>query len=712
MHSTTMRHGRRGEGLLPRASPGPGAYAGSWPGWRDGARPGQYDSNQGSGSTWGQGRWGANGGPDGGANRPNQQEAWNQHGPNDGSDDGKYRPAQYQGQRASRYEADSSPDNGQHRPGQPNPLWAVDQQDSAPAANRGQYHRGQRQPNPLWAVDQQDSAPAPNRGQYQANRGSWTQHGPAQAADNGQNRPGQYQANQPPAWNQQAQAQAASNDHYPTGQYPPNPNAAEQQPDSDLPNPNRPDERPDPPNQAEDNVPEENNPYPITLQIPTATHQPTATLATSQSAATNANQQTATPISTSTSTSTASADADYGSSGMPPGEKAALVVGVIIAAALVATMILCPLRKRQKHVQAALGKNPKWKVRSETDSEKAAGAGLVDPVRQFAADARGNTNKRMSAATASLKPKISAAAAFVRPKTGAGYTRYPLGRSRAGASGQFDLASDAIKAREIEAGVCGGSGGLATPKESFAPKLPLMSAKSSLSETTTKRDVSAAHSRTPSVTGPGAGAGGGGTGPGTPQSLSHPSLKSNGTDAISPLEPLQPPPIARSLSSSSSTAWETQQEALSPAPSLGSPRSPMGSLDNTSTGNLLALNPSINERYVVERAFQPANPGQLEIRVGEEVGISQVFENGFVCSCSHPLWQAANINQCLCIRVDCSEAGLVPRSHLASAPATRAVRVDDKRKSANLKEKSGALSALTPRFYTFFRNSYIGGESK
>ncbi|RMJ21590.1 hypothetical protein PHISP_07545, partial [Aspergillus sp. HF37] len=546
-------------------------------------------------------------------------------------------------------------------------------------------------PDPLWAVDQQDSAQAPNRGQYQANRGSWTQHGPEQAAGNGQHRPGQYEANQQPAWNPQAQAQAANNDQYPPGQYPPSPYAAAQQnrpaqlPDNNQQNPNQLGERPDWPNQAEDNAPEENNPSPITLEIPTATHQPTATLATG----TTADQQTATP----TSTSTASTDADSGSSGMRSGEKAGLAVAVIVAVVVFAAMIFCPMRKRQKRVQAAIGKNPKWKVRNETDSEKAAGAGLVDPVRQFAAGVHGNTNKTVAA----LKPKISAAAALVRPKTGAVYTRYPLGTSRA-ASRQFDLASDPIKVREIEsaAGVGGGdgaAGGIAAPKESFAPKLPLISAKSSLSETTTKRDVSGAHSRSPSGTGPGAGAGG----TRTPQSLSHPSLKSSGTDAISPLEPLQPPPTARSLSSSSSTAWETQQEAPSPALSLGSPRSPLGSFDNPSTGNLLALNPSINERYVVERAFQPTNPGQLEIRVGEEVGISQVFENGFA----------------LCIRIDCSEAGLVPRSHLASAPSTRTVRVEDKRKSANLpSEKNSTLSALAPRFYTFFRNSYIGGESK
>lgn len=111
-------------------------------------------------------------------------------------------------------------------------------------------------------------------------------------------------------------------------------------------------------------------------------------------------------------------------------------------------------------------------------------------------------------------------------------------------------------------------------------------------------------------------------------SSSHTKPWSPGPEPISPLEwLLHAPAFARSPSSFDATAWEAQHETPSPALSQGSRR---GFGRSQSTGNLLVLNPSINEQYLAQQNFQPANPGQLELRAGEAVRIAQVFDNGWV----------------------------------------------------------------------------------
>jgi hypothetical protein len=54
------------------------------------------------------------------------------------------------------------------------------------------------------------------------------------------------------------------------------------------------------------------------------------------------------------------------------------------------------------------------------------------------------------------------------------------------------------------------------------------------------------------------------------------------------------------------------------------------SLENPSIGNLLAASPLINNVHVVEMDFVPSRDGQLELHTGQLLGISQVFDNGWV----------------------------------------------------------------------------------
>lgn len=87
------------------------------------------------------------------------------------------------------------------------------------------------------------------------------------------------------------------------------------------------------------------------------------------------------------------------------------------------------------------------------------------------------------------------------------------------------------------------------------------------------------------------------------------------------------------IDSSDYTMTEEQPELLLPTRTQS--KEPHGvygaaSLENPSIGNLLAASPLINNVHVVEMDFIPSRDGQLELHTGQLLGISQVFDNGWV----------------------------------------------------------------------------------
>lgn len=532
--------------------------------------PNSYNNGQYSGS------WSASRG--GNQLSANQKSSWSeqasqdsQHGSNSAQSGGKYRSGQQSS--SNQYGSAHGADNGQYQ---------SDQHGPAQAANNGQYSQGQRQGNQGSTWSQQDQPQAISNGQYQQSQSQGNQastsnqQSSAQGINNGQHDQGQSQRNQGSSWNQDNPAKVADDGQY----HPAQPKNKPAIPPND-PKPHNP------PPKDTDNNPDD---IPVTNTIPN-----TATLATSDP---TLNLQTSLAPTETQPTSTASlAAGSEGSSGMKQGAQAGVAISVIAAIALIAGLILIPLRKRQKRLQRELHQNPGWKIRS--DPEKTSG--VADPLQRFASGLYMTTATTMCAASAFIKPKAALATDVLKSKAGAIYACRTSGaRPQRLSSSDASPHEDYTEARDVESGNGGGQGTAPVSPDlrmtiSAMPKFPLLSAKSSKSD-----------------------------------------LKNPPTQPVSPIEsghnvnlspnPGLPPPPSRTVSSCS-TAWETQADAQS----LYSPRSPLGSLENASTGNLLALNPSINETYLVERGFTPSSQGQLELRPGQMVGISQIFENGWVC---------------------------------------------------------------------------------
>ncbi|RJE27466.1 hypothetical protein PHISCL_00200 [Aspergillus sclerotialis] len=486
-------------------------------------------------------------------------------------------------------------------------------------------------------------------GQYQSNSQSWNQHGPAQVGSN----------DQQSAWTQHQQTQ-----NYDDGR--------SNQQDHDLT---------DPPGKGH----KDND----TL-FPTNTQTLLPTLETSLSPTATGSHET-----TDSASITPVPTRESQSSGLTPSAKAGLSISVIVITAAVVGLILYPLWRHHRRVQAALGRNPKMKLESDldSDSEKPNQVTIVDSLQHLGWELHTKAVTGICAAAAFLKSKGPAAMTFGKRNSDCVYTQSSFLHSFPG---------DTSNAAELEAGVVGtsdseGDGSRSVParpeKRRLPTKFPLLSAESSVTDGLNKRDKVESNSPSPTETG---------TRPGTATSSRHQSPRIPQTTSQPLLEPLQKPQISHSASTTSSSAWETQHDAHSPVPSQGSPRSPsnpLGHFENNSTGNVLALSPSINKKYVVEQDFHATSPGQLDLRAGDEVGISQVLDNGWV----------------LCIQSDCTAAGLVPRSHLASGPSGKSVRIEDKRRSyIPQKEGGGSARQLGSRFYSFFRlsNSHAAaGES-
>lgn len=322
-------------------------------------------------------------------------------------------------------------------------------------------------------------------------------------------------------------------------------------------------------------------------------------------------------------------------SGLTAGAKAGLSVSVILIVAAIVGLIIYPMWRHHRRIQAVLGRNPKTKLGSgsDSDSEKSTQTRSVESVKQFASGLRAKATAGVCAASAFFKSKGPAAMSFRRQDSDI-YTHSLLHSF----NGNTGIAGDLPKSRDLEAGVVGpgagagasdgdGDGFTVIPlrqekqeKRSLPTKFPLLSAASSIVNGLNKRDN--IESNSPSSTEPG-------TRPGTATSSYNQSPRIPPAISPSPMEPLQPPQTSHSVSTTNSSAWETQHDVQSPLPSHGSLRS-LSNFENNSTGNVLALSPSINMKYVVEQDFHASMPGQLDLKAGDAVGISQVLDNGWV----------------------------------------------------------------------------------
>lgn len=436
-----------------------------------------------------------------------------------------------------------------------------------------------------------------NNGQYQTTeQADSTQHGPAQAASN----------NQQPSWAQNQQAQGQDNGQYHPGQY----NTQQYSPTAQQPYDR------DLTDQPGKDDPTSTQALPPTLETslpPTATGSHDTTDSASIA-----------PVSTGESHS----------SGLTPSAKAGLSVSVIVITAAVVGLILYPLWRHKRRVQAALGKNPKMKLEGglDSDSEKSNHSNIVDAFKRFGSGLHTEAVKGIRAASAFLKSKSPAAMTFGKRNSNCVYTKHSFLQSFSADTGS---AADLAKPRELEAGLVGtgdsdgdvdGSCSVPVkPKEGrLQTKFPLLSTESSVAEGLNKQDKSELNSPTPTETG---------TRPGTARSSCNQSPRIPHTTSQPLLEPLQKPQKSQSASTLNSSAWETQNDAPSPVPSQGSARSPsnpLGNFENNSTGNVLALSPSINKKYLVKQDFHATGPGQIDLKAGDEVGISQVLDHGWV----------------------------------------------------------------------------------
>ncbi|KUM66500.1 hypothetical protein ACN42_g569 [Penicillium freii] len=154
------------------------------------------------------------------------------------------------------------------------------------------------------------------------------------------------------------------------------------------------------------------------------------------------------------------------------------------------------------------------------------------------------------------------------------------------------------------------------------------------------------------------------------------------------------------------SSWETQLSTSRPNSPLaqaedakqeqtGSPNpdheNSLGTLENLSVGNLVAANPLVTNIYTVEIDYSSRRAGQLDVQAGQRLCVMQVFDNGWAMG----------------VRLDCPEAGLVPRSHLSAEPDSQPLRrTGEQRKSIRHHSfNQRAFHSLGSRFYSLFSPS-------
>ncbi|KAJ5607689.1 hypothetical protein N7537_004308 [Penicillium hordei] len=151
------------------------------------------------------------------------------------------------------------------------------------------------------------------------------------------------------------------------------------------------------------------------------------------------------------------------------------------------------------------------------------------------------------------------------------------------------------------------------------------------------------------------------------------------------------------------SSWETElskshsNSSLAPseAASLqtGSPNpdhvNGLGTLENLSVGNLVAVNPLMKNIYTVEMDYSSRRAGQLDLQVGQRLCIMQAFDNGWAMG----------------VRLDCPEGGLVPRSHLSVEPENQPIRCAGEQRKSNRYSLNERAFSLGSRFYSLFHSS-------
>ncbi|KAJ9485486.1 hypothetical protein VN97_g7869 [Penicillium thymicola] len=168
--------------------------------------------------------------------------------------------------------------------------------------------------------------------------------------------------------------------------------------------------------------------------------------------------------------------------------------------------------------------------------------------------------------------------------------------------------------------------------------------------------------------------------------------------------PIEIYPAAQPSTPISVASWETERSKMSSNDSVahsedqkreqtGSPNLGhvygLGQLENLSVGNLIAINPRMNNIYTVEIDYNPRRADQLELRVGQHLCILQTFDNGWAMG----------------VHLNCAEAGLVPRSHISAVPDSGPLQCtgeDTKSKRYSVQRSS---NSLTSRFYSLFKPS-------
>lgn len=86
---------------------------------------------------------------------------------------------------------------------------------------------------------------------------------------------------------------------------------------------------------------------------------------------------------------------------------------------------------------------------------------------------------------------------------------------------------------------------------------------------------------------------------------------------------------SKSSSNNSVAPSHDERQVESPTSNLGQFYG-LGSVENLSMGNLVAVNPLMNKIYSVEMDYNSGKPGQLVLRVGQRLTILQVYDHGWV----------------------------------------------------------------------------------
>lgn len=86
---------------------------------------------------------------------------------------------------------------------------------------------------------------------------------------------------------------------------------------------------------------------------------------------------------------------------------------------------------------------------------------------------------------------------------------------------------------------------------------------------------------------------------------------------------------SKSSSNNSVAPSHDERQVESPTSNLGQFYG-LGSAENLSMGNLVAVNPLMNKIYSVEMDYNSGKPGQLVLRVGQRLTILQVYDHGWV----------------------------------------------------------------------------------